>query len=155
MEAVDNKTVLTAWNCWQSFNVGGFCEQNIVIIAFFENATIEYSSKSLCVSLCLCACVCVFLHNNSKRNLFRNMKLEYLVVYVNSSDEFNIEQGWIKVKVTVCLQKFSPFITVQTVRSYNPTLVQARKLIIKHVCSSDSNIQNLQILSCLNDFTNS
>ena len=32
----------------------------IVIVAFFENATIEYSSESLCVCVCPCLCVCVF-----------------------------------------------------------------------------------------------
>ena len=35
------------------------------------------------------------------------MKLEYIVVYENSSDEFDIEHHRIKVKVTVGLQKFS------------------------------------------------
>ena len=34
------------------------------------------------------------------------MKLEYIVVYENSSDEFDIEHRRIKVKVTVGLQKF-------------------------------------------------
>ena len=53
------------------------------------------------------------------------MNLEYIAVYENSSDEFNI-----KVKVTVGLQKFTPFTTTQTVRSYNSTLVQARKPIL-------------------------
>ena len=73
----------------------------------------------VCVCVCLCSCACcVFLHDNSKRNRSRNIKLEYIVVYKNSSDEFNIEHHWIKVKVTVGLQKFSPFTTIQTVRSY-------------------------------------
>ena len=58
------------------------------------------------------------------------MKLEYIIVYENSSDEFNIEHCRIKVKVTVGVQKFSPFTTIQTVRSYNSTLVQDRKLIL-------------------------
>ena len=58
------------------------------------------------------------------------MKLEYIVVYENSSEEFDVEHHRIKVKVTVGLQKFSPFTTLQTVRSYYSTLVQARKLII-------------------------
>ena len=58
------------------------------------------------------------------------MKLEYIVVYENSSDEFNIEHHQIKVKVTVGLQMFSPFTTIQTVRSYNSTLVQARKHLL-------------------------
>ena len=68
------------------------------------------------------------------------MKLEYTVVYENSLDECNIEHCWIKVKVTVGVQKFSPFTTIQIVRSYNFTLVQERK---QRVCSSDTNIQNL------------
>ena len=58
------------------------------------------------------------------------MKLEYIVLYENSWDEFDIKPHRIKVKVTVGIQKFSPFITIQTVRSYNSTLVQARKLIL-------------------------
>ena len=62
------------------------------------------------------------------------MKLEYIVVNENSSEEFDIEHHRIKVKVTVGLQIFSPVTTIQTVRSYNSTLVQARKLILsKHV----------------------
>ena len=83
---------------------------------------------SLCV--CVCVCVCVFLHDNSKRNRSRNTKSEYIVVYENSSDEFDIELHRIKVKVTVGVQKFSPFTTIQTVRSYSSTLVQARNLIL-------------------------
>ena len=59
------------------------------------------------------------------------MKLEYIVVYENSSDEFDIELHRIKVKVTVGVQKFSPFTTIQTVRSYSSTLVQARNLILE------------------------
>ena len=58
------------------------------------------------------------------------MKLEYIVVYENSLDEFDIEHCRIKVKVTVGIQKFSPFTTIQTVRSYDSTLVQDRKLIL-------------------------
>ena len=83
---------------------------------------------SLCV--CVCVCVCVCLHDNSKRNRSRNTKLEYIVVYENSSDEFDIELHQIKVKVTVGVHKFSPFTTIQTVRSYSSTLVQARNLIL-------------------------
>ena len=83
---------------------------------------------SLCV--CVCLCVCVFLHDNSKRNRSRNTKLEYIVEYENSSDEFDIELHRMKVKVTVGVQKFSPFTTKQTVRSYSSTLVQARNLIL-------------------------
>ena len=95
---------------------------------FLENATIEYSLESVCVCPCLCVCVC--LHDNSKGNGSRNTKLKYIVVYENSSDEFDIELRRIKVKVTVGVQKFYPFTTIQTVRSYSSTLVQARNLIL-------------------------
>ena len=54
--------------------------------------------------------------------------MEYIVVYENSSDELGIEHH--QIKVTVGLQKCSLFTTIQTVRSYNSTLVQARKLIL-------------------------
>ena len=64
----------------------------------------------VCVRVCVCACVCVCvcLHNNSKRNRSTNMKLEYIVVYENSSDEFDIGNRRFKVKVTVGLQNFFP-----------------------------------------------
>ena len=58
------------------------------------------------------------------------MKLECIVLYENSSDEFDIEHHRIKVKDTVGLQKFSLFTTIQTVRSYNSPFLQARKLIL-------------------------
>ena len=103
---------------------------SIIIVAFLENATIWYSLESVCVCVCVSVCVSVFFHDNSKRNRSRNTKSEYIVVYANSSDEFDIELRWIKVKVTVDVQKFSPFTTIQTVRSYSSTLVQARKLIL-------------------------
>ena len=85
--------------------------------------------------MCVCVfqfrvCVCVFLHDISKRNQSRNTKLKYIVVYQNSSDYFYIEVRQIKVKVTVGVQKFSPFTTIQTVRSYSSTLVQARNLTL-------------------------
>ena len=56
--------------------------------------------------------------------------MEYIIVYENSSDEFDIELRRIKVKVTVGVQKFSPFTTIQTVRSYSSILIQARNLIL-------------------------
>ena len=104
------------------------------IVAFLENATIGYSLESVCVCVCVCVrpclCACVFLHDNSKRNRSRNTKSEYIVVYENSSDEFDFEHHRIKVKVTVGVQKFPPFTTIQTVRCYSSTLVQARNLIL-------------------------
>ena len=98
-----------------------------IIVAF---ATIGYSLESVCVCVRPCLCVCVFLHDNSKRNRSRNTKSEYIVAYENSSDEFDIELHRIKVKVTVGVQKFFPFTTIQTVRSYSSTLAQARNLIL-------------------------
>ena len=80
--------------------------------------------------MCVFVCVCVFLHDNLKKNRSRNTKLEYLIEYENSSNEFDIELCRIKVKVTVGVQTFSPFTTIQTVRSYSSTLVQARNLIL-------------------------
>ena len=100
------------------------------IVAFLENATIEYSLESLCVCVCVRVCVSVFLHDNTKRIRSRNTKFKYVVVYENSLDEFDIELRQIKVKVTVGLEMFSPFTKIQTVRSYNSTLVQAKNLIL-------------------------
>ena len=93
----------------------------------------------------LCVCLCVFLYDNSKRNRARNMQLEYIVVYeiARTSSILSI----VKVKVTAGLQKFSPFTTIQNVRSCNSTLVRARRAYIKHVCSSDTKMR-------LNAFTN-
>ena len=77
----------------------------------------------VCVCVCVFVCVCVCVHS-------RNTKLEYIVVHENSWDEFDVELHRIRVKVTVGVQKFSPFTTVQTARSYSSTLVQARNLIL-------------------------
>ena len=47
---------------------------------------------SVCVSVCLCVCVCLSacVHDNSKNNGSIDLKLEHIVVYENSSDEFDI-----------------------------------------------------------------
>ena len=78
-------------------------EKWVIIVAFLKNATIGYSLESLCV--CVCVWVCVFLHDNSKTDRSNNTKSEYIVVYENSSEEFDIELRQIKVKVTVGFQK--------------------------------------------------
>ena len=101
----------------------------IVIVAFLENATIGYSLESLCVCPCVCVCVCFCMITQKEIDLgTRNKK--NIIVYENSSDEFDIELHRIKVKVTVGIQKYSPFTTIQTVRPYSSTLVQARNLIL-------------------------
>ena len=61
-----------------------------------STATIEYSSLSVCLFVCLS----VFVHDNSKNNGSIHLKLEHIVVYENSSDEFDIGHCPIKVKVT-------------------------------------------------------
>ena len=59
------------------------------------------------------------------------MKLEHIVIlYGNILDKFDIGHCCTKVKVTLQLQNVSPFISIQTVRSHNSTLVQARKLML-------------------------
>ena len=55
----------------------------------------------VCVSVCLCVCVCVCVDINSKSNVLITLKLEHMVVYENSSDEFDI--GHCPIKVTVPL----------------------------------------------------
>ena len=77
----------------------------------------------MCVSVCVCFCTIT-----QKEIHLGTRNLEYIVVYENSSNEFDIELHW--VKVTVGVQKFSPFTTIQTVRSYSSALVQARNLIL-------------------------
>ena len=69
-----------------------------------STATIEYSSLSVCLSVCLSVllsvCLSVCVHDNSKNNGSIDVKLEHIVVYENSSDEFDIGHCPIKVKVT-------------------------------------------------------
>ena len=56
---------------------------------------------SVLVSWCLCVCVSsVCVPDNSKNNGSIQMKLEHIVVYEISSDEFDIGHCPIKVKVT-------------------------------------------------------
>ena len=77
----------------------------IIIVVGLSTATIEYSCPSVCLcvclSVCLCVCVCVSVcvHDNSKNNGSIHLKLEHIVVYENSSDEFDIGHCPIKVKV--------------------------------------------------------
>ena len=76
-----------------------FFLMTFVIVAFFGKRNYRVLIR-----------VCVFfLHDNSKRNRSRNTKLEYIVIYENSSDLFDIELRPIKVKVTVGVKTFSPF----------------------------------------------
>ena len=38
----------------------GIPTYTIFIVVLLQNATIEYSSESVCVHMCVCFCVCVF-----------------------------------------------------------------------------------------------
>ena len=57
-------------------------------------------SVCVCVCVCLCVCVSACVYGNSKNNGSIHSKLEHIVVYEYSSDEFDIEHCLIKVKVT-------------------------------------------------------
>ena len=54
----------------------------------------------VCLSVCLSICLSVCVHDNSKNNGSIHLKLEHIVVYENSSDEFDIGHCLIQVKVT-------------------------------------------------------
>ena len=53
----------------------------------------------VCLSVCLCVCVCVCVHDNSKNSGAIDLKPEHIVVYENSSEEFDIGHCPIKVNV--------------------------------------------------------
>ena len=48
----------------------------------------------MCVFVCVC--VSMFLHDNSKSNRSRNMKLDYVVVYETISDKYDIARKCLK-----------------------------------------------------------
>ena len=88
-------------------NIIGFILILVLLLCYscgLSTATIEYSCPSVCLSVCVCVCVGVCLsvcvHDNSKNNGSIDLKLEHIVVYENSSDEFDIGHCPIKVKVT-------------------------------------------------------
>ena len=81
----------------------------------------------MCVFLCLYVC---FFTITRKEIDLGTRKLKYVVEYENSSDKFNTELRRIKVKGHCRRSKVSPFTTIQTVKSCNSTLAQARKLIL-------------------------
>ena len=76
----------------------------------------------MCVSPCLCVCVFFCTITQEEIDLeTRNWNTFYYM---------KIGLRRIKVKVPVGVQKYSQFTTIQTVRSYISTLVQARNLIL-------------------------
>ena len=57
-------------------------------------------SVCVCLFVCMCVCLSLCVHDNSKNNSSIHLKLEHIVVYENSSDEFDNGHYPIKVKVT-------------------------------------------------------
>ena len=105
------------------------------VLHSFENKLnhnyVFFKKPSLVTKRNLSESVCVFVlwYDNSKRKGSKRMKFEYVEVYIDGSDKFNIGYRWIKVKVTVGLQIFFPYSTIKTVTTYTLAVVQARKLI--------------------------
>ena len=67
-----------------------------------STATIEYSCLSVCVCVCLSGCLSVCLSVCLCTRKLKNsidLKLEHIIIYENSSEEFDIGHCPIKVKV--------------------------------------------------------
>ena len=73
------------------------CHEKCYYSCGLSTATIEYSCPSACLRASFRLSVCV--HDNSKNNGSIHVKLEHVVVFENSSDEFDIGHCPIKVKV--------------------------------------------------------
>ena len=116
--------------------------QKSIIIAFLQNATIEYSSESLCVCPCLCVRVCARSLSRS-----RNMRLEYIVAYEDSSNEFDIELCWIKVKVTVGFKSFLHLPQYKLSGPITQLWYKLGSLCSACICSSDTNTKFMNIIT--------
>ena len=55
----------------------------------------------VCICVCVSACLSVCVNDTSKNNGSIHLKLELIVVYENSSDDYDIGHCPIKVKFTV------------------------------------------------------
>ena len=75
-----------------------FLKKPSLLIVAVSTATIEYSCLSVCLSVSLSVCLSACVHDNSKNNGLIDLKLEHIVVYENSSDEFDSGHCPIKVK---------------------------------------------------------
>ena len=74
--------------------------QLLIIFAVYQPQL--YSTHvRLCLGVGVSVCVSVCVHENSKNNGSILLKLEHIVVYENSSDEFNIGHYPIKCKVMI------------------------------------------------------
>ena len=57
---------------------------NKILIYFidpYHSCVFAKRNYRVLVRVCVCVCVCVCVHGNSKNNLCRNRKLEYIVVH--------------------------------------------------------------------------
>ena len=99
-----------------------------------------------CVGVWVCVCVCVCVSSCIGTSLVNNgsihLKLEHLVVYENSSEEFDIGHCLIKVKVILLLGNVSPFNAIQIVKSCISVLAHGRKLLLS-TCVHQIKIFNL------------
>ena len=89
--------------------------------------TKQYSCSSFYVHVCVTVCT----HDASENNL-KLFKFKHIVVYKKGSDELDIRNSLIKVKVNVEM-----FLHSQSVGT--PQI--GYKVVIRFVCSSDNNIQ--------------
>ena len=81
------------------------------------------------VRVCLCVCVCFCTITQKEIDLgTRNRNTLWYMKITRTSSILSLVGS--RSKVTVGVQKFSPFTTIQTVRSYSSTLVQARNFIL-------------------------
>ena len=76
------------------------CQIGLYYSCGLSTATIEYSCPSVCLCVSFCVCVCVCVPDNLKNNFSIHLKLEHIVVYENSSDQFDNGHCPINFKVT-------------------------------------------------------
>ena len=97
------------WHSFEKNETATMCFLQKPFLVFYccglSTVTIEYSCPSVClcvyVSFCLSVCLYACVHDNSKNNGSIHFKLEHIIVYKNSSDEFNIGHCLIKIKIKI------------------------------------------------------
>ena len=80
------------------------------------------SLSRLLMSLCVPVCLSVCVHHNSKNNGSVHLKLEHIVIYENG------HMGIVLSRSSSQCDFFSPFTTIQTVKSFISALADVRKL---------------------------
>ena len=102
------KNVCSKGTQWNTSNLIGLRsllkidKLHLIIVALNRNyRVLIFICVWVCLAVCVCVYVCVCYMVTQKHNGSNHMKLEYIVVYENDSDKFNIVHSLIKVKVTV------------------------------------------------------